>query len=133
MNAQGKYIDGITELAMVGEFVFTTGLIDPKMDLANIRLAVRHTPMVVNPKMKSSALFGIVATDQITEGIACVLVNMGPQGDGKWFLTQLDAACFFEPSDGRSSIEKGSLAIAPQGPMSDELSVDALSKQRHDH
>ena len=93
---------------MVGEFAFGLGMIDPEVDLARVRLAVGHTAMAVDPQMESSSLLGIVATDQIPEGIPEIVVDLCPQGDRKRLLTELQFASICNLHEGLSAIEADS-------------------------
>lgn len=83
MHTKGEYINGISETTVVGELALDLGMIDPKVDLARIRLAVGDAPMAVDPQMESASLLGIVATDQIAQRIPKIVVDLCPQGDRK--------------------------------------------------
>ena len=108
MHAKGEYINGISETTVVGEFAFDLGMIDPKVDLARVRLAVGHTAMAVDPQMESSSLLGIVATDQIPEGIPEIVVDLCPQRDRERLLAELQFASIGHFHEGLTAIEAGS-------------------------
>ena len=90
---------------MVGELAFHPRVIDPKMNLTAVRLAVGHAAMVVDPQMHSTALVRIVPTDQITERVPQVLVGMRPQRDRKRSLAQLQSGSIAHFHKGIASVK----------------------------
>jgi hypothetical protein len=78
MHAQGEHINGISETTVIGKFAFDLGMIDPKVDLSRVWLAVGDTPMAVDPQMETTTLLRIIATDQIPEGIPEIVVDLCP-------------------------------------------------------
>lgn len=97
---------------MVGKFALDFGLIDPEVDLSRVWLAVGDAPMAVDPQMESSSLLGIVATDQIPEGIPEIVVDLCPQGDRKRLLAELQFASIGHLHEGLSAIEAGSKVLS---------------------